>query len=484
MSSDPALIWFRRDLRLSDNPALQAALTRHSSIIPVYIHAPEEEALCPLGSASRWWLYQSLKQLGKSLAERGSRLILRQGSPTETLLQLCQESKAKAVYWNQLPEPAAQRLDSAIAKALRSSGITVSIYPDTLLFNPALILNRDGLPFRRFTPFWRACLIHGLPQDLEPPPKRLPTLPKSLVSLALEALGLLPKIPWYTSLASCWQPGEASALAVLQQHVCQIQFLQDYPKLRERPDLPGTSKLSPFLHFGEISPKRVVASVLASVPETIGYQYLRQLGWREFSHYLLYHFPQLPQAPLDERFARFPWRQEYADLLAAWQRGETGIPLVDAGMRQLWQTGWMHNRVRMVVGSFLVKHLLIPWQEGARWFLDTLVDADLANNSQNWQWVAGCGVDAVPYFRIFNPVLQGRKFDPEGNYVRRWVPELAKLPSSAIHAPWEASRKDLHQGKVELGGNYPRPIVDLKFSRSQALAAFKRWRMGVSDLSR
>lgn len=473
MSDATAIVWFRRDLRLTDHPALRAALAGNTKIIPVYIHDPENDTPWPPGSASRWWLHMSLARLGEFLTAAGSRLIIRRGTSGQALSELCRETGAGAVYWNRLPEPGARLREQETAKVLEGAGLMTAAFDSALLFDPEIVLNRDGAPFRRFTPFWRACLERGLATTSHQPPERLPPVPETLNSLTLGSLALMPTKPWYSGLEQNWCPGEKGALAALRSF-CD-DALEDYPVARDRPDLPMTSRLSPYLHFGEISPRQIVAEVLASAPvgANCAEVFLRELGWREFSHYLLHHFPQLPEAPLDERFNHFPWKQDN-QALRRWQRGRTGIPLVDAGMRELWATGWMHNRVRMVVGSFLVKNLLIPWQAGARWFWDTLVDADLANNSQNWQWVAGCGADAAPYFRIFNPVLQGRKFDPEGRYVRQWVPELSGLPDPAVHAPWEASGQDLLRAGVELGRDYPLPVVDLKASRQRALAAFKR----------
>ncbi len=472
MSASAALVWFRRDLRLADNPALYAASRKHRIVFPVYIHAPEEEGTWPPGQASRWWLHESLKQLDQSLAKRGAKLILRQGPSAETLLQLCQETGADIVYWNRLPEPFLRRRDLALAATLKHAGIKVSIHNGTLLFDPELIRSRNGAPFQRFTPFWRTCLSLGLAVNTLPAPKEFPPVSPEIASSSVDELQILPKTDRYLGFAQVWQPGEEGALRQLEAFCAT--HLRDYAALRDRPDVPGTSRLSPHLHFGEISPRQVAASVLAA-SDGNGEAFLRELIWREFSHYLLYHFPELPEEPQKLRFATFPWKTDET-ALATWQRGMTGIPLVDAGMRQLRQTGWMHNRVRMVVASFLVKHLLIRWQEGERWFWDTLVDADLANNSQNWQWVASCGADAAPYFRIFNPVLQGRKFDPHGCYVRRWVPELARLSDKVIHAPWEAKSDELRRAGVKLGKNYPRPIVDLKASHSRALRIFEKWR--------
>jgi deoxyribodipyrimidine photo-lyase len=307
-------------------------------------------------------------------------------------------------------------------------------------------------------------------------PTALPPLPEGLHSIPLDALGLLPRIPWDGGLAAAWDPGEPAALARLQTFVDQA--VAGYVQDRDLPGVGGTSRLSPHLHLGEVSPRQVLHAVADRVPGGLGgvaEPFVREIGWREFAHHLLYHFPRTPEEPLDSRFSAFPWRTDGTEaLLAAWQRGQTGIPLVDAGMRELWHTGWMHNRVRMVVASLLTKHLRLPWQAGARWFWDTLVDADLAANTLGWQWSAGCGADAAPYFRVFNPVRQGERFDPRGDYVRRWCPELAALPDRWIHQPWAAPESILRAAGVSLGQNYSAPVVDLAESRREALAAWDR----------
>ena len=469
-----AIVWFRRDLRLADNPALHLALERAEYILPVYLHCPAEAGDWAPGAASRWWLHHSLNALDASLRRFGSRLVIRRGDDSPALLQdLIQETGASQVYWNRLYEPTAVVRDSRIKAALRLHGVMAETGNAALLHEPAT-LRRGG--YKVFTPFWRAVLAAGVDQPVLPAPEALPAVPK-VPSLEVGDLGLLPHIAWDQGLGASWTPGEAGAEAALAAFL--NRGLKGYAAGRDRPGRPATSRLSPYLHFGDIGPRRVMHALIQSTgqaPAADGRgdadRFATELGWREFAQHLLFHFPHTSEHPMDARFAAFPWRTDYADDLADWKRGETGIPLVDAGMRELWSTGWMHNRVRMVVASFLTKNLRIPWQEGARWFWDTLVDADLASNTLGWQWTAGCGADAAPYFRIFNPVLQGEKFDPDGVYVRRWLPELAPLPDRWLHRPWEAPDVVLAEAGVRLGQDYPTPIVDLKVSRARALAAF------------
>ena len=456
------VVWFRQDLRLADNPALSAAADR-GTIVPVYVWAPEEEGAFPAGAATKWWLHQSLAALQKSL---GGALIFRQGRTLDCLRAVVKETGAIRVYWNRRYEPAAIKRDTTIETALRQDGIEVQTFNSALLWEPWHVQKSSGGAFRVFTAFYRNCLGLGMP----PEPARAPEF-KALgaPSLELSSLRLEPTIDWAAGMRSNWQPGETGAIAQLKRMLAGR--VETYSENRDRPDRVGTSRLLPHLHFGEIGPRQVWHAIQSSYPKGHAEPFLRQLIWRDFAHHLLYHFPQTATEPLRPEFTHFPWRND-AKKLRAWQRGRTGYPIVDAGMRELWRTGWMHNRVRMIVASFLVKHLRLRWQEGAHWFWDTLVDADLANNTLGWQWSAGCGADATPYFRIFNPVLQGVKFDPDGSYVRRWIPELANVPNRWIHEPWSMPTPDRQRIGVYLGQTYPKPIVSHPTARQEALNAF------------
>lgn len=473
-SRPPSLLWFRLDLRLDDNPALLAAVESLSPMIPVFIWAPDEEDPWPPGAASRWWLHQSLKSLQQQLAENGSRLVLRAGPSLQTLEQLIAETGAQSVFWNRRYEPAVIPRDAAIKKYLRERGLRVETFNTTLLFEPwTLSAKSTQRPFQVFSAFWKTCLTKPEPEPLQQIPLWLTPPAAWPKSAALEDLQLEPRIDWAKGFSTVWNPGEPGARAELER------FLSDrvtnYASERDRPSQTGTSGLSPHLHFGEIGPRQIWNSLRSrqnTENKAAIESYLRELGWREFAYHLLFHFPRTPSHPLRAEFAAFPWRDD-ASLLKKWQRGKTGYPLVDAGMRQLWATGWMHNRVRMVVASFLTKQMRLNWTEGAYWFWDTLVDADLANNTLGWQWSAGCGADAAPYFRIFNPMLQSKRFDPDGAYIRRWVPELNRLPAPFIHTPWTAPQLVLEQAGVQLGETYPLPVLDHEKTRREALTAFK-----------
>jgi deoxyribodipyrimidine photo-lyase len=476
------LVWFRHDLRLTDNPALSAAAKRGGPVIPIFVWAPEEEEPWPPGGASRWWLHRSLTALDAELKSVGSRLVVRRGPTHETLHALSNVAGATAVFWNRRYEPAIISRDRQIKESLRTAGLEVESFNASLLREPWTIQNKSGKPFQVFTPFWRHCLSLLDPARPLPSPQRIPPPDKWPDGLTLKELELEPMIPWAEGIRVAWQPGTRGAVERLKRFLAHA--FADYQSDRNRPDAEGTSRLSPHLHFGEVSPRQVwhaLRSLAAkrdwSEKDWRHSQFLAELGWREFSHHLLFHFPHTPLEPLRPEFARFPW-QRNEDTLAAWQRGRTGFPLVDAGMRELWTTGWMHNRVRMVVASFLVKDLLIHWQEGARWFWDTLVDADLAQNTLGWQWTAGCGADAAPFFRVFNPNGQGEKFDPSGDYVRKWCPELRKLPAEWIHRPHEAAPGILRTAGVSLGTNFPKPIVSHSIARNVALEAYTRIRCG------
>lgn len=461
------LHWFRRDLRLSDNPALHSA-AQAGQVLCIYIDAPEEESPWEAGAASRWWLHGALESLSESLRKKKQPLIFRKGPALETLLELVRETGAQRVVWNRCYEPSLIQRDTQIKARLKEEGIEAESFPGDLLVEPWKLKNKQGEPYKVYTPFSNQVFTLDVEKPLSVP--ALPALKKMPDSLKLADLNLLPRIAWDDGMRAFWKPGEEQAAQRLQQFNRKAIHL--YQEERDRPETQGTSLLSPYLHFGEISPRQVWHGIPKNARTK---PFLRQIVWREFAAHLLYHFPQTPLKNLRSEFDRFPWEED-KKLLKAWQRGKTGYPIVDAGMRELWTTGWMHNRVRMVAASFLVKDLLIPWQKGAQWFWDTLVDADLANNTMGWQWVAGSGADAAPYFRIFNPVSQGERFDPQARYVRKWVPELAGLPDKWIHHPWNAPEEELRRAGIVLGKNYPKPVIDHDYARRRALAAYQQIR--------
>jgi deoxyribodipyrimidine photo-lyase len=466
MPDSPALVWFRQDLRLADNPALAAAAAR-GPVVALYVLDDETPGRWAVGGAQRWWLNHSLASLARVLAGHGVSLILRRGRAESVVPAVAAEIGAGAVFWNRCYEPFAIARDTAIKAALRQAGLEAESFAAALLAEPWTVKTKAGTPFRVFTPFWRA-LQHEA--DIAKP-RPAPNLSAAHVSAASDDLAawmLLPTSPdWATEFPQDWRPGEDGAQAQLGRFL--EEALADYSTGRDLPGREGVSRLSPHLHWGELSVRQVWHAVGLHA-DAAAESFQRELAWRDFAHHLLWQFPDLPDKPFDARFSEFPWRDDPAGL-KAWQRGRTGYPYIDAGMRQLWRTGWMHNRVRMAAASFLVKHLLLPWQAGEAWFWDTLVDADLANNAMNWQWVAGCGADAAPYFRIFNPILQGEKFDADGAYVRRFVPELARLPDAWLHKPWMAPPAVLAEAGVELGTTYPHPIVDHAAARARALEA-------------
>ena len=468
----PIIVWFRQDLRIADNPALWQAC-ESGEIIPAYIlddHSAEEWSM---GGASRWWLHHALQSLDKSLH---GKLNIFKGEPLECLSHLADTFNAKAVYWNRCYEPWRLKRDTQIKNDLKDLGLEVKSFNGSLLWEPWEILKKDQTPYKVFTPYYRrGCLGYMPPRKPLPTPKNINSPNKSECSLTLRSLDLLPKISWDSKMQDIWTIDEKTANSYLDSFL--DQGIADYREGRNFPSKAHVSRLSPYLHFGLISPNsawyRAKEQGPISADEDNISVFLSELGWREFSYYLLYHFPQLPDTNLQAKFDRFGWAVNSDEDLTAWQTGQTGYPLIDAGMRELYSTGYMHNRVRMVVGSFLVKNLLIHWREGARWFWDCLVDADLASNSASWQWVAGCGADAAPFFRIFNPITQSEKFDKQGDYIRQYVPELADMPSKYIHAPWLAPADVLASANIELGSNYPMPIVDIKQSRELALEEFK-----------
>lgn len=473
----PALIWFRDDLRLDDNPALDAAKATGQPLLLVFLLDEESEDIRPLGGAARWWLGRSLAALATAIEAKGGQLVLRRGRAIDSIPNLARDVGAQAVYWNRrysAPEIAA---DKAVKLALTTGGIPVESFGGNLLHEPWTVETQSGGAFRVFTPFYRRAVTQAI---------RVPSRAASQWRFGhppdgerLEEWALEPTAPdWAGGLRQAWTPGEDGALTALAAFI--DGGLDGYADQRDRPDLPSTSRLSPHLRFGEISPHRALTAVRhaeadgSAAPRDVA-KFVSEVYWREFSYHLLFHFPDIGHANFNDRFDAFEWASDEA-LVRAWQRGLTGYPLVDAGMRQLWQTGWMHNRVRMVAASFLIKHCLTDWRRGQDWFWDTLVDADPANNPASWQWVAGSGADAAPYFRVFNPVAQGEKFDPDGHYVRHFVPELAALPSSILHKPWEAAPAVLRQAGVVLGETYPRPVVDHAWARERALDRFQRIR--------
>ncbi|GAB4071037.1 deoxyribodipyrimidine photo-lyase [Ancylobacter sonchi] len=474
-ASAPTLVWLRDDLRLADNPALAAARAEERPLVLLYVLDDETPGLRRLGAAARWWLGRSLATLATDIERIGGRLLLRRGPADRVIRDLVAKAGIARVHWNRRYEAGAIELDRRLKAELTDAGVDVTSHSGTLLHEPWTLRTGSGRPYRVFTPFYRAAASLGSRAPFAAPRELLPG--PDLPSDALDDWELEPSGPdWAGGLRATWQPGEAGARAAL--HAFLDGGIHGYADGHDRPDGEHTSRLSPFLRFGNLSPAQALAAVThaAEAGEAQGRdveKFRSELYWREFSYHLLFHFPGLATANYNDRFDGFGWRED-AGFERAWRRGLTGYPIVDAGMRQLWQTGWMHNRVRMVVASFLVKHGLIDWRRGEAWFWDTLVDADPANNPASWQWVAGSGADAAPYFRIFNPVLQGEKFDPDGAYVRHFVPELAKLPSEVIHQPWRAKPDMLRRAGVELGATYPRPIVEHAAARERALDAYRR----------
>jgi len=469
-SARPVIVLFRNDFRVADNGALSAACDSGAEVVPLFV-LDEANAARPAGAARRWWMHHSLSALSDKLAERGGRLNLRHGATDTVLAELLEETGAGAVFWNRRYDPSELALDEWLRTDLEKHGIVVKSFEGTLLHEPWRLLTQSGGPYKVYTPFWRALsdeMDRTHPVD---PPDKIRGWRGELVSDHLYDLGLLPSLNWAEGFAERWSPGEDGARERL--HDFLRHDLATYEKERDLPGAQSTSRLSPHLAHGEITPRLI----LAALKERRGAhgsaeKFRKELAWREFSYHLLFHSPDLHRRNFRKEFDGLPWRDDERGL-SAWQRGRTGYPIVDAGMRELWTTGWMHNRVRMIVASFLVKHLLVDWRHGERWFWDTLVDADCANNPASWQWVAGSGADAAPYFRIFNPTLQGEKFDPDGDYVRRHVPELAGLPNQYIHKPWEAPPGVLEESAVRLGRSYPLPIVNHQNARERALLVYE-----------
>jgi deoxyribodipyrimidine photo-lyase len=476
----PVIVWFRDDLRLSDNPALHAAAQLRRPLHCVFVHDEESDGLRPLGGAARWWLYGSLRELSHALERLGGRLSIHKGSAARIVPSLASNCKAAAVFWNRRYGAAEQLVDAAITTSLKAQQIGARSFNGHLLYEPWSVKSKSGEPFRVFSAFWRAAHAVAEPELPLPAPSRLEFFPEADLSdpssAKLADLALEPSTPdWACGLRANWNRGEAGGLAALENFLANR--LEKYADFRDYPDASVTSMLSPYLRFGNVSARQVwhaaIAATNASRHRTDTRnlaKFQSELGWREFSYHLLYHNPDLASRNLQSKFDKMRWKSD-ANALRAWQRGQTGYPIVDAGMRQLWSTGWMHNRVRMITASFLVKHLLIDWRQGESWFWDTLVDADPANNAASWQWVAGSGADAAPYFRVFNPVIQGEKFDPEGNYIRRWVPELSRHSPSFIHRPWQVKSESGLLSRVPQTV-YPARIVDHDYARRRALETF------------
>ena len=474
MSKGIAIHWFRQDLRITDNPSLETA-AEFDAVLPIYILDDENSQEFKMGSASRWWLHNSLQSLNESL---DGKLSIYSQNPEIVIQELLKKYEVKAVFWNRCYEPWRIDRDIDIKAYLDDKNIENKSFNSHLLWEPWEISKDDGTPYRVFTPYYKKGCLNAEEPRFPSKNLKIDTIFYDQDCEQIDTLDLLPRINWYSQIQEAWKPGEEGAQKRLDQFL--EQGLLDYKEGRNFPFKENVSRLSPHLHFGEISPNEVwyqakTKESVSGIQKSLEH-FLSELGWREFSYYLLYHFPSLPKQNFQAKFNKFPWIKNES-FLESWQKGETGYPIVDAGMRELWQTGYMHNRLRMVVGSFLVKNLLIDWREGEDWFWDCLVDADLASNSAGWQWVAGSGADAAPYFRIFNPVTQGLKFDPEGEYTKKYVPELKLLPNKFLFSPWEAPKEILEKAGIELGKDYPEPIVDLKYSRELALEAFGKTKL-------
>ncbi len=469
----PLLVWFRTDLRIADNPALFHAAETGAPLVALYIHDTVSEGVRAPGAAQNWFLHHALDGLANSLSGLGVSLIIRSGPAREVLDKVIEETGAGAVHWNRRHVPAEVEIDKAIKQALKDRGVEAKSFQANLLHEPSRLLTGSDGPYKVYTPFWKAFRREDAPRKPHPAPTKLTAFEQNLSSEKLSDLKLLPVKPdWAGGLRQTWQADEAGA------HQRLMGFLESgldgYADGRDLPGEQHVSNLSPYLRWGVVSPFQLWHAVdEADAPARDREKFLQELVWREFCHHLLFHFPSLPEENFNNRFDAFEWIGD-SPHLDAWRIGRTGYPIVDAGMRQLWETGIMHNRVRMVVASFLVKHLLVDWRIGERWFWDTLVDGDPASNPANWQWVAGSGADAAPYFRVFNPILQGEKFDPDGVYVRQWVPEIADLPDKHLHAPWKAPEDVLAKAGVKLGETYPAPVVDHGEARQRALDAFEK----------
>lgn len=465
------IMMFQKDFRLYDNPALFEA-AQSGEVVPVYV----QDETFSIGSASKWWLHHVIIDVQKQLEALGSTLIIRKGNTQEEILSLIEQLNITAVYWNSCYDPDRLKSNQKMKIVLEDKGIICKGFNSHLLLEPWIIKKKDNTEYKVFTPFYNAFQKQVIPKPISKV-QRIKGGSSLPASLSVSELHLLPTIPWTSHIESIWDPTEEGAYKTCKKFF--FSKLASYSEGRDFPNENAHSMLAPYLSFGQISVRWMYHYLInksterqCSLFEKQVNSFIRQLIWREFSYYLLYHYPFTVYKPLNKNFEHFPWNKE-EELLTVWQKGETGYPFIDAGMRELWQTGFMHNRARMAVASFLVKHLLIPWQEGAKWFMDTLLDADIANNTMGWQWVAGSGADASPYFRIFNPITQGEKFDKDGEYIRKWVPELRDMPNKYIHKPWEAPEHILQKANIKLGDTYPLPVVDHKAARERALCAYK-----------
>jgi deoxyribodipyrimidine photo-lyase len=468
----PIIVWFRNDLRLADNPALRAAVDSGCPVIPLFIFDNISPNHWPIGAASKWWLHHSLSSLKSELEKKGSHLTILSGSSETELFKLVKATGARSVYWNRRYETDLMAVDKSIKNTLKKQEIVAKSFHSHTLAEPGTVKNKQDKPYQVYGAFWRAYASIGEFRSPLAEPRTItsPGAPSGCCSI--DSLRLVSKKQWHSEFPNHWQPGSAGAKIAAREFFSKSA--NAYKDQRDIPSIDGTSTLSPHLAFGEISAQTLWQTASSNGKVTDGVEtFMKQLVWRDFSYSLLFNFPETTHEPLRKEFLNFPWSPNEVSF-NAWKKGTTGYPVVDAGMRQLWQTGWMHNRVRMITASFLVKHLLVPWQQGAEWFWDTLLDADLANNTMGWQWTAGCGADAAPYFRIFNPILQGQRFDPSGEYVKRWVPELESLPKKHIHSPWKASDAELRDANIQLGVSYPKPIVDHNMARGRALASYEQ----------
>ncbi|MCB1438316.1 MAG: deoxyribodipyrimidine photo-lyase [Nitratireductor sp.] len=476
----PAIVWFRDDLRVSDNPALCEACKTGSSVICVFVLPEGLDQLADYGSAQKWFLHHALAGLANKISGLGGRLDLFHGNEKDVIRSIVKETNAGSIFWNRRYTRHGRDTDAELKKEFKEAGIEAKSLGGSLLHEPYSLQTQDGGPYRVYSPFWRKLVSEGEPRLPLPEPDGIDAADVQDGTVTLDDLKLLPRDPdWASAWKDFWQANEDGARARLEEFLEAGDGIDGYSKGRDFPSRDNVSRLSPHLRFGTISPYQIWSATRhaedkGDIPSGDSEKFLKELAWREFSYHLLFHYPDISWQNYNERFDEFGWKEDKSEAYHAWCKGKTGYPIVDAGMRELWQTGYMHNRVRMIVASFLTKHLLIHWRLGEKWFWDTLVDGDHANNAASWQWVAGCGADAAPYFRIFNPITQSRKFDPDGEYIRRYVPEIADLPDKHLHAPWEAPEDVLSDAGIQLGQTYPKPMVEHSCARERALAAYDK----------